>query len=181
MAWRLLNNKKENYVKGVVSKFWIELLNPKVICNYETRSSIKTYLANIFKKRIIDNNLAFNISKKHNEKNLQCVLDNEDYNLSQDNDLIQKKRLQLLHEAILMLANNSPKDADLMRMHLKDLNYREMATKILNNQKENQDKVKKLTNAIKKQFTRKKTGTLAKFKICFDRCLEIHNMTSVDL
>jgi len=181
MAWKRLYNKKENYVKSVVSKFWIELLNPKTICRYKTMASLKTYLAKAFEKRIIDNNRAFNRSKKHNGNNLKCELTNDLSIQSMEDDLIQKEQLRLLQEAILMLELNFPHDADLIRMYKGGLNYRQMAEKKLNDQNKDEDKLIKLTNAIKKQFTRKKTGTMVKFKICLNRCLERHGLDSEDI
>ena len=181
MAWKLLYNKKENYVKGVVSKFWIELLNPKIICSYKAMASLKTYLAKIFKKKIIDNNRAFSRSKKHNGNNLKCELTDDLSIQSMEDDFIQKERSKLTQEAILMLAQSSPKDADLIRMYLDGLTYGQMAEKKLKDQKKDQKKLIKLTNAIKKQFTRERTGALVKLKICFKRCLDMHNLTLDDM
>jgi hypothetical protein len=137
-------------------------------------------LLKILKQRIIDDNLSFKRSNKNNEKNLKCVLNNEEYIQSQENDLIQKDRLRLLQETILMLELNSPHDADLIRMYMDGLNYRQMAEKKLNDQKKDEDKLIKLTNSIKKQFTRKK-GTMANFKKHLNRCLRKHKLDYTDI
>ncbi|MBT5988757.1 sigma-70 family RNA polymerase sigma factor [bacterium] len=177
---RLIHNKKKENIEDVLNKFWLELLNAKAICSYEGRASLKTYLLKILKQRIIDDNLSFKRSNKNNEKNLKCVLNNEEYIQSQENDLIQKDRLRLLQETILMLELNSPHDADLIRMYMDGLNYRQMAEKKLNDQKKDEDKLIKLTNSIKKQFTRKK-GTMANFKKHLNRCLRKHKLDYTDI
>ncbi len=183
-AWHRINNTDVNHVTEVLNKFWAELLNPKVICSYEGRASLKSYLINILKRRIIDDNRSFNRQRSKettNEEDQKYILEKKDDRLSQEDDLIQGERLRLIQEAVLMLANYSPKDADLIRMYLDGLNYRQMAEKKLNDQKEDQNKVNKLTSSIKKQFTRERTGSMAKFKICLDRCLEMHRLDYTDI
>jgi DNA-directed RNA polymerase specialized sigma24 family protein len=181
---RIYNNTEVNHIETVLNNFWTELSNAKAICSYKARASLKTYLLNILRKRIIDDNRAFNRQRStetSNEEDQKYILEKKDDRLSQEDELIQRERLRLLQEAILMLENNSPKDADVIRMYLDGLNYGEMAEKKLKDQKEDQKKLIKLTNAIKKQFTRKRTGTMVKFKICLNRCLERHGLDYTDI
>ena len=80
-----------------------------------------------------------------------------------------------------MLGDISPKDADLIRMHLQGLDYRQMAEMQFTISQPDEQELEKKVNSLKKQFTRKRTGSLAKFKICLNRCLEKHKLSYREL
>lgn len=176
-AQRFIYNKDVNNIESVLNDFWIELLNAKAICDYEAKASLKSYLMKIVKRRIIDDNRKF----QRQMSNIPFTDDEEDASPNPEGIVIQEQQKRILKEALLMLADNSPKDADLIRMNLAGLNYRQMAEKILNDQKTDFDWIQRRTNSIKKQFTRKRTGSLAKFKICLNRCLESHGLEYADI
>ncbi len=176
-ARRRIYNNDVNHVESVLTNFWVELLNAKAICNYQAKASLKSYLMTILKRRIIDDN------RKFGRQSSGEVPDDypESAPPTPEDIIIREQQNKLLKEAVLMLADNSPKDADLIRMNLDGLNYRQMAEKTLNDQKTDHDEVKKRTNSIKKQFSRKRTGSMAKFKICLNRCLESHGLEYADI
>ena len=176
-ARQRIYNTDVNHAESVLTNFWIELLNAKAICNYEARASLKSYLITILKRRIIDDNRKFG---RQSQGGLPAD-DSDSASPTPEDVLIWEQRNKLLKKAILMLADNSPKDAYLIRMNLNGLNYKQMAEKILNNQKTDHNEMRKRTNSIKKQFTRKRTGSMAKFKICLSRCLESHGLEYADL
>ena len=95
--------------------------------------------------------------------------------------LIRKEQQKLIHDALLQLAVISPRDASLIRMHLAGMTYEEMAAKELHANEKHIIKIKKKTDAIKKQFSRDKTGTMAKFRGVLIRCLEKNALCYKDL
>lgn len=95
----------------------------------------------------------------------------ESDNVSPEKNLMHKDKIKLIHETLLMLADTSPRDAYLVKMHLEGLNYSQMAERILSDKGYTQKQLDKKNNAIKKQFTRNRTGSLAKFKSCLERIM----------
>jgi RNA polymerase sigma-70 factor (ECF subfamily) len=168
----------------ILSDFWIELLNAKAICDYEGKASLRTYLTLILSRRIIDANRKM-IRKKASSIALQdqgnAISDNDTLQPSPENDLLKKELQTLMYEALLQLAQISPRDANLIRMHLEGMTYEDMAKKELKGKKISPGKLKKKTDAIKKQFTRNKTGSLKKFKKILSKCLENNALSFSDL
>jgi len=101
--------------------------------------------------------------------------------VSPEKDLIHKEKIRLIHESLLMLTDTSPSDAFLVKMHLEGLSYQQMAEKELGGQPSSDKQLIKRVNAIKKQFTRDMTGSLAKFKSCFERCLMKNKLNLADM
>ena len=171
-------------VDHVLSDFWVELLNAKAICDYEGKASLRTYLTLILSRRIIDANRKM-IREKASSVALQdqgrAIPDNETRQPSPENDLLKKELQTLMYEALLQLAQISPRDASLIRMHLEGMTYEDMARKELKGHKISPKKLKKKTDAIKKQFTRNKTGSLNKFKKVLSKCLENNALSFRDL
>jgi RNA polymerase sigma factor (sigma-70 family) len=174
-------NKNDPHIaESVISKFWIDLLNAKSICSYKGQASLKTYLITILKRRITDENRSFKRenSKKENIEDDQKIsfLETSSYP-SPEKRILNKEQKRIMQEALLMLEEASIRDADLIRMYLHGLNYRQMVEQQSTKQKTDDAEMAKRVNSIKKQFTRKRTGSLAKFKICLRRCLKKHNWT----
>ncbi|MFO7557140.1 MAG: sigma-70 family RNA polymerase sigma factor [Desulfobacterales bacterium] len=169
---------------SVLSDFWVELLNAKAICNYKGLASLKTYLFKILNFRIVDNvrsayrQSAYgkNISDKDHEID-EFGSDDE----SPEKDMIQKEKIKLVHEALLMLADISFDDAYLLKMHLEGLDYRQMAERSIGDKDCPQKELDKKINAIKKQFTRNGTGSLAKFKSCLERVMIKNKLNQDDI
>jgi len=82
---------------------------------------------------------------------------------------------------LLQFDQISYKDAYLMRMYLDGLNYKEMAEREFGTRQADSGALKKKINNIKKQFTRSKTGTLARFKRVISDCLKDHDLDVKDL
>ena len=80
-----------------------------------------------------------------------------------------------------MLTENSPSDAYLVKMHLEGFEYRQMAAKLLKGQDYTEKELNKKVNAIKKQFSRKNSGSLAKFKSCLERVMRKNNLIHDDI
>jgi len=58
-----------NEYENVLTDYWIELTNSRAICGYEGKSSLRTFLAVILNRRIIDAN-----RKIRSDKNSKKVL-----------------------------------------------------------------------------------------------------------
>jgi len=181
---RRLHSTDPDSATSVLSDFWLELLNAKAICDYKGLASLKTYLFRILNFRIVDNvrrgnrksAYAKNVSDKDHEidnMGSDCV--------SPENDLLHKEKIKLVHETLLMLAESSSGDAYLVKMYLEGLNYNQMAEKDLSGTDYTQKQLDKKINAIKKQFTRSGTGSLAKFKGCFERVMRKNQLIHADM
>jgi len=154
------------HIETTLNNFWLELLNARVICSYLGRTSLKSFLLTILHRRVIDSNrkIVSNRTKHSSVQSLEETNHSEfNTSLTPEEVLIQREKLKMVHEALLKLSQLYPRDAGLMKMYLQGLNYREMAEQELTSETADQDEIKKKVNAIKKQFTRKGTGTIDRF------------------
>ena len=184
IARRRLYNKDPNQAESILSNFWVELLNAKAICDYKAKASLRSYLIIILSRRIIDDNRSYlreNSKKDYIEDNDKEILEDKDSNPSPEDKIIDEDKKRIFNEALLMLGNISPKDADLIRMHIQGLDYRQMVEMQFAISQSNEQELIKEVNSLKKQFTRKRTGSLEKFKICLNKCLEKHNLSYREL
>jgi len=181
---RRLYSPDPDKVQTILSNFWVELLNAKAICDYEGRASLRNYLLKILKWRIIDS-IRKNSRRKmftHNPDDEQDQVETiNDNSPSPKQNLLQKERQKIIHNVLMVLSMESPKDALFVKMHLDDLTYREMAKQELSGMNYNEAELDKKTNAIKKQFTRKGTGSLAKFKDCLERYMKKNQLKYEDM
>jgi RNA polymerase sigma-70 factor (ECF subfamily) len=171
-------------VDNVLSEFWMELLNAKAICDYEGKAALRSYLTLILSRRIIDANRKIKREKTAKfifEAQRDSISDNDHLQRSPEDDLIKKELQTLLHEALLLLAETSPNDANLIRMHLEGMTYAEMAEREMQGQKSNAKKLKQKTDSIKKQFTRDDTGSMAKFKKILNKSMKKNALNFNDL
>ena len=171
---RRIHSTDYHRATSVLSDFWVELLNAKAICGYKGLASLKTYLFRILNFRIVDNVRSANRQSAYGKN-----ISDKDHEIdgfgsddeSPEKDMIHKEKIKLVHEALLMLADTSPSDAYLVKMHLEGLDYSQMAERILSDKDCTQKYLDNKINAIKKQFTRDRTGSLAKFKSCLERVM----------
>jgi RNA polymerase sigma factor (sigma-70 family) len=180
---RLKDFATENLVLSILDDFWTGLLNAKAICNFRGMASLKTFLVKILYNRITDHQRQ-QIRKSKEAKNTISQGDSErleDENSSPEIDLIAKEKVRLVHETLLMLTDSSPKDAYLIKMQMEGLSYQEMAERLLDNEPKSDRELKKKTDAIKKQVTRKTSGSLAKFKSCLERIMIKNHLAYSDL
>ena len=124
---RRLQSADDARASTIVDDFWVELLNAKAICSYEGLASLKTYLFGILRFRILDA-----LRKKSRQKaygNNVSDRGREIDGLGSDDetpekDLLNRERIKLVHEILMVLSESSPKDAHLVKMHLEGMNYR---------------------------------------------------------
>ena len=129
----------------------------------------------ILNRRIIDANRKF--ERDRNSTSLLKEKANEsDGNIhdqqTPEQALAIKEQQKLIPKALVQLSDISPRDANLIRMNLEGLSYEQMAERELNGEKADQAEVKRKVDAIKKQFTRKETGSMAKFRSVLNRHLD---------
>jgi RNA polymerase sigma-70 factor (ECF subfamily) len=168
----------------ILDDFWVELLNARAICDFKGLSSLKTYLFKILNFRIVDNVRKANCKSAYGKN-----ISSEDHeidsfgsdDISPEKDLIQKEKLRLVHETLLMLTETSPTDAYLVKLHLEGYDYRQMAEKSLGKKACSKKELDKKTDAVKKQFTRNPSGSLAKFKTCLERVMRNKELVYHDM
>lgn len=181
---RRLHSIDYDSATSVLSDFWVELLNAKAICGYKGLASLKTYLFRILNFRIVDN-----VRRAYRQSAYGKNISDKDHEIdgfgsddeSPEKDMIHKEKIKLIHEVLLMLADTSPSDAYLVKMHLEGLNYSQMAERIFSDKDCTQKQMDKKINAIKKQFTRDRTGSLAKFKSCLERVMKKNKLIHDDM
>ena len=168
-------------IESVLSKFWLELLNGKAICKYNGKASLQTYLTVILNRRIIDAN-----RKLARERKVDAVThenEEDDQRHSQqtpETELMAKEQSKLIQKALVQLSDQSPRDANLVRMNLEGLSYEQMAARELNAECADPEELTRKVDAIKKQFTRKETGSMAKFRSVLSRYLDTNGLNHKD-
>jgi RNA polymerase sigma factor (sigma-70 family) len=163
--------------EDVTQNFWAEIMNGKAICAYaqnpKNTATLRTYLVGMLYRRIIDANRKTSRYKEihQKEENLQEIPDQAPppNNVLVDS-ISQDLARRLVHQALLKLSEESPQDASLVGMHLEGLDYSQMAIR-----------TGKRIDAIKKQFTRERTGSLAKFKRALKFIMQAQGLTYEDI
>ncbi len=186
---RRIYHVEDDQIEAVLSNFWTELLNSRAICSYEGKASLRTFLLTILNRRIIDANRRF-----QREMKLAEVIDDQGTNASDiphdgespEELLLQKERKKVVYDTLVQLSKKSPQDAAFIRMHLNGLSYKKMAEQDFHTRKidtrviEARD-LEKRVDSIKKQFTRPRTGSLARFKILLEENLQENRIDIGDL
>ncbi len=168
---------KPDTLEDVIQSFWEEMLNGRTICAYaqgsQNTATLRTYLVGVFHRRVIDaNRKTSRYEEMHRAgENLpetpdQAPTPHHVLAGLTSNNLARR----LLHQALLKLSEESPQDASLVRMYLEGLDHRQMAARI-----------GKRADAIRKQFTRQNTGSLAKFKRALDQLMRAQGLTYDDI
>lgn len=163
--------------EDVVQSFWEEMLTGQAICAYaqnaENKATLRTYLLGILYRRIIDANRKTSKSREIHQGD-EDFKDTQDQRPTPQNGLVAStsKNLirRLVNETLLKLSEESPTDASLVRMHLEGLDYSQMA-----------ERLGKRSDAVKKQFTREPTGSLAKFKRALKQAMLAQGLRYEDL
>jgi RNA polymerase sigma-70 factor (ECF subfamily) len=171
-------------VENVLSNFWLELLNARAICKFNGSASLRTYLTVILNRRIIDANRKFERERNSTPitKENESVSDGHNHDQqTPENEVIIKEQQRLIQKALVQLSDISPRDASLIRMHLEGLSYEQMAKRELNGDKADPDELKRKVDAIKKQFTRKESGSMAKFRSVLSRYLDANGLDYKDI
>lgn len=186
---RLYGNDKDQ-AESVLTTFWMTLLNPKPICSYEAKGSLKSYLIIILYRRIVDQNRIYK-RRQEKEENIEPdhagLLMEEKNSPSPEDGTVNReqtrKQNQIIDEALSMLEKYHPKDADLIRMRLlEELPFKEIAQKLLKGRQASELELSKKENSLRKQFTRKNgANSQDRFRVCLDRCLKKHKLTRDDV
>ncbi|MFH1982951.1 MAG: hypothetical protein ABIL58_14005 [Pseudomonadota bacterium] len=169
---------------SILNDFWVELLNAKAICDFQGLATLKTYLFKVLNFRILDNvrrgnrqgAYSKNVSDKDHE--IDGFVSGDE---SPEQGLMQKEKIRLIHESLLMLSESAPSDAYLVKMHLEGLAYNQMAERMVGGQGADQKELDKKVGALKKQFTREGTGSLAKFRGCLEKVMRKNNLVYTDI
>lgn len=179
-AMRRVYSPSQDRANRLLSAFWLELLNGRAICSYAGKASLSTYLMVILNRRILDHNATI---MKNRDRFVSAAdpAHSPDLQESPEDTLIRRQRKKVLAQTLASLENVSPRDACLVRMHLEGLSYEQMAERELGGMAQASGELHKKTNAVKKQFTRPGTGSLAKFKVLLARAMKKYDLTERDL
>ncbi len=89
---------------------------------------------------------------------------------------------QFVHESLLALSEKNPKDAELIKLHLLEgWTYTEIAGHFYKMEESEQSESRKITDRIKKQFTRPGTGSKSKLKRIMENKMNRYELTIKDL
>jgi RNA polymerase sigma-70 factor (ECF subfamily) len=181
---RRLFNPDPNQIDTVLSTFWTALLNGKAICGFKGKASLRTFLLTILNRRIIDANRIFQreikLTERLDEQSLEAS-ELPDHLGSPEDHVLREERQKIINDTLRQLSETAPRDANLIRMYLNGLSYEKMAERELNEQQPEAGQTKKKIDAIKKQFTRPQTGSLAKFKSALEKRIHQHEWEFRDL
>ena len=172
-------------VEDVLQNFWEELMNGKAICRYaqqsESQVSLRSFCLGILNRRIIDRN------RQITRERQRLTPDNPIANNPDDSpeELLTQSvsgnlARGLIHAALIKLAEHSPQDVELLRWHLEGLTYEDMAKRLLGPGQTATTALKKKINAVKKQFTRESSGSLARFKVVLQELMQAQGLSYDD-
>ncbi len=194
-----LNHFPHAETDKVLNSFWLELMNGKAICAYQGQGplSLCSFLMINLKWRIKDE---IRHLDKENKARVRLASDDdsdfaEDESISYaalkagdsetvsvENALMRKECVKIIHAVLSQLQEEAPKDAWLIRMYfLEGLTYKEMAISELIDEEPDSDMIKKKENSIKKQVTRPRSGSMAKFKSLLNHHLRKLGICYTDL
>jgi RNA polymerase sigma factor (sigma-70 family) len=166
-ARRRLFNPQD--VEDVLQNFWEELMNARAICWYARQTadqiSLRSYCLGILNRRIIDRNRQISKERQRLGKDNPATANPggspEHLLTNSASDILARS---LVHSALMRLAEHSPRDVELLRWHLDEMSYEDMARRLLGPDQTATSTLLKKINAVKKQFTRESSGSLARFK-----------------
>jgi RNA polymerase sigma factor (sigma-70 family) len=166
-ARRRLFNPQD--VEDVLQNFWEELMNARAICWYAQQTadqiSFHSYCLGILNRRIIDRNRQISKERRRLGKDNPTPSNpggSPEHLLTQSaSDILARS---LVHKALMRLAEHSPRDVELLRWHLDEMSYEDMARRLLGPDQTTTSTLRKKINAVKKKFTRENSGSLARFK-----------------
>jgi DNA-directed RNA polymerase specialized sigma24 family protein len=172
-------------VEDVLQNFWEEMMNGKAICQYaqqlESRVSLRSFCLGILNRRIIDRN------RQLSRERQRLTSDNAEASNPGDSpeDLLAQANSDnlarsLVHAALINLAERFPRDVELLRWHLDGLSYEDMAKRLLGPDQLTAATVSKKINAVKKQFTREGSGSLARFRAVLQELMQARGLSCHD-
>ncbi len=181
----------------VLNSFWLELMDGETICAYHGQGplSLYSFLTVKLKWRIKDEIRRIDQETKRragsaenddsdfseDERLTRAVLKNGEPHPDVEERLIREERRHIVRAVLLEMQEQWPDDAHLIRMRfLKDLTYKEIARLELVDDNPTPELIAKKEQAIKKQFTRKHTGSMDKFKRLLEGYAEKHGINIKD-
>lgn len=182
---RKLFLSEQNLAQEILHDFWEKkLMVEKAICKYtgKNNSSLKNFLTSILIKMIYDI-IRHKKTKKQSTK--EVSLENA-YSLSlltettPQQQMIQLQKHKIFYEALSMLQNISPKDAQLIEMHLDNKTFLEMARIKYKDDEAGEISLDKKAARLRKQFTRPRTGSKARFKAILEKLLKQYKIDCID-
>ena len=153
------------YAESVVNKYWLELMNGEYICNYQGKGSLEKYLRWRLNDRI-KNKIRQLI------KTPEAPIPQPPTESPEDEYISEQIKHKILFASLLELKKESPCDANYIAMYLEGMTYEEMAQNELACENPDEAMIRKKTNAIKGQFTRKKTGSRVRYKNILERKMD---------
>jgi len=169
----------------VLNAFWLELMNGKAICAYKGKGplSLCSFLLVNLNRRVLDEFRRMAQEKKSRVHPHPIAEDrgNDDENLI-ENRLMRKQCRRIVHTVLLQLEKEAPRDAALIRMYfLQEMTFKQMAAAELTEKNPDRKMLTQKENAIKKQLTRRRAGSLVKFKMLLSRHLRKLGICYTDL
>lgn len=191
----------------LLTDFWIELMNGSAICAYKglNNAALRSYLTKILLLRIIDLQRKLKTDRKHLYSPIVREDFTEDEYFSQatlisqrsgqngitggtgepeqspEDMVIRDERRRLFQKALLLLHDFSPRDAKYIRLRMNGMTYEEIAEQEADIDKTNRQTIVKKTEAIRKQYTRENSGSLAKFRIIIENLMAESGMKKEDI
>jgi DNA-directed RNA polymerase specialized sigma24 family protein len=182
----------DQWVKDLLQGFWKKkILEEKVVCAYQGRkgASLKTFLFSVMRnyisqqfkeiirrREILIDDLTENWEPSPpSEENEDTLIKKIDTAEVPDDDVQEKLQRKYVDMALKKLSSKRPEDANNISLWMKDdLTYWQIAQKNLEAQGFNldEDTVRKKAAALRKQFTRPKTGSLARFAVIYMKILD---------
>lgn len=183
---QLLYDSKTYKPEDVFSEFWEKkLLSGDVFCNYTAKneSSLRNYLYKILYFFVVEINRKILRERKvfRADSEIKETPDNSPKTPEQDIVNPALFNQKLISEAFLQLSELSPKDAAYIKMYyLEGMQHRGIAVKE-SGEVADKKTIDKKTCAIRKQITRPRTGSLARFRVIMERLMKKHNLSIKDL
>jgi RNA polymerase sigma factor (sigma-70 family) len=172
-------------VEDVLQNFWEELMNGKAICRYAQETAyqvtLRSFCLGILNHRIIDRNRQ--TSRERQRLSTEDPPAGNPGNSPEDlltQSASDNLARSLVHAALIRLAEQSPRDMELVRWHLDGLSYEDMAKRLLGPDQTATATVRKKINAVKKQFTRVPSGSLARFKAVLGELMQARGLSYDD-
>lgn len=163
-------------IEDIWNRFWLELLNGNAICGFTGRMSLRSLFFKLINYRIQDEWRRVQRDRRgvspssFQEKGMSedeflsaAAMDSHDA-MSAEDQMIIKQRDQIIRKTLLNLAETDPIDANLVKMHLKEMTYGAMAARELAGRNSDHKTLERRRVAIKKRFTRPDIGSMVKFK-----------------
>jgi len=174
--------------EDVFQKFWEKLLDGDIFCNYKGSASLRSYLCSILYHHIVDTNREIERERRRFKQDVEIKEYHDNSQKTSEESIIEKedesKRIlqeKLIQETRLQLSEISPRDEFYIKMRLLEkLEYRDIAVLELG-KGATEDGIQRKIDAIKKQFTRPGTGSMARFRVILERLMERENLCIKDI